>query len=296
MTGTVVLIVRGLLAATFAVAGGSKLAARGDFRRTLREFGVPLRFAGAGAIVLPLAELAAAGLVIATTTARAGAAVALLLLSVFCAAIARALRRGERPDCGCAGRLRATPVGPGTLVRNGALAALAVLVVAAGPGDSLHAPALGVAVAALGALVLLQGYLALQLLRQHGRLLERIRAVEEAPRSRAQEGPAVGDDAPELELGDGSTLDDRLSSGVPVALVFSNTGCGACKTLAPALERLREERAGELDIVLLENDREALQAFRVFTVPSATVIDPSGVVATPTAVGAPAVEELLAAA
>lgn len=54
---------------------------------------------------------------------------ALALLVGFSAALARVLRRpvGERPACACFGRWSSRPVGAGSLLRNGALAALAVL-------------------------------------------------------------------------------------------------------------------------------------------------------------------------
>ena len=54
---------------------------------------------------------------------------ALGLLVVFTAALARVLQRprDERPACACFGRWSSKPVGAGSLLRNGLLAALAVL-------------------------------------------------------------------------------------------------------------------------------------------------------------------------
>ena len=54
---------------------------------------------------------------------------ALGLLVAFSAALVRVLARpvGERPACACFGRWSAKPVGAGSLLRNGMLAALAVL-------------------------------------------------------------------------------------------------------------------------------------------------------------------------
>ena len=54
---------------------------------------------------------------------------ALGLLAAFSVALVRVLRRPvtERPACACFGRRSAKPVGAGSLLRNGALAALAVL-------------------------------------------------------------------------------------------------------------------------------------------------------------------------
>ncbi len=54
---------------------------------------------------------------------------ALGLLVVFTAALARVLQRPreKRPACACFGRWSSKPVGAGSLLRNGLLAALAVL-------------------------------------------------------------------------------------------------------------------------------------------------------------------------
>jgi hypothetical protein len=134
--------------------------------------------------MLPLSELAVAALLVPASTARAGAIAGLALLIVFCAAISRLLARGERPDCGCLGHVHSAPVGPGTLVRNSALGAVAAAIAVAGPGatlgDALAAIdtsplALAVAVAFIG-----QAWLSWQLLRQHGRLIARLRALEAA--------------------------------------------------------------------------------------------------------------------
>jgi uncharacterized membrane protein YphA (DoxX/SURF4 family) len=288
------LTARLLLAVVFALAGASKLTRRDDLRETLAEFRLPSRAASGGAFALPPVELVLAGLLVPATTARWAAAGALVLLIAFCAAIGRSLARGERPDCGCFGRVRSTPIGPGTLVRNGGLAAAAAFVVAAGPGKSIgdafagiHLSPLAIALTVVGAVVAVQGWFSWQLFEQHGRLLARIRALEEAPES-APEGLPLGAEGPPLEL-----FDERLAPELPLALVFSNTGCGACETLAPELERLREEREGELEIVLVADNREALEAYRIVTVPSATVVDPDGRIAIQTVVGATSVQELL---
>jgi hypothetical protein len=286
------LAARLLLAAVFAVAGASKLAVRDALRVTLTDFRLPPRAAAAGAILLPPLELAAAALLMPAATARWGAGGAMVLLLAFCAALGTALARGERPDCGCFGRLRATPIGAGTLVRNGALAGGAALVLVAGPGKSLgdafdFSP-LAIAFAVVAGFVVVQGWFSWELFKQHGRLLARIRALEDGA-TQAPEGLAVGELAPPY-----AELDERLAFGLPVALVFSNTGCGACERLAEELSRLREERDGELEILRVEDDRAALEAYRIFTVPSATVVHPDGRIATATVVGATAAEELLA--
>jgi Methylamine utilisation protein MauE len=172
------------LALIFAIAAVGKLADRSRFRDTLAQFETPRPLLGAGAIVLPLVELAIAGLLIPPATARAGALAALVLLIAFCTAIARALARGERPDCGCLGRAHSAPIGPGILARNAALGFFAAAIAVAGPGGSIRDALAGIDASPLAVALALaflgQTWLLWQLFRQHGRLIERLRAVEAA--------------------------------------------------------------------------------------------------------------------
>jgi hypothetical protein len=143
-------------------------------------------------VAIPLVELAVAVFLIPAGTAGIAALAALVLLGVFSFAAARLLARGETPDCGCMGA-RPAPIGRSTLVRNTLLAAAAAAIAAAGPGDSLGdvpagPPAL---VALLAALVLIQGWFCLALLRRHGQLVERLRALEQEQGPAASRPPAA---------------------------------------------------------------------------------------------------------
>jgi uncharacterized membrane protein YphA (DoxX/SURF4 family) len=144
----VVLVIRIALAAIFLAAGLSKLAALRRTRARVRLFGVPEALARPVAVALPVTELVIGALLIPDTTARAGGLLAAVALVVFAGAIVRLIVRGEAPDCNCFGLLHSSRVGPGMLVRNLALAALAAVVAAAGPGSQL-----GVAVAPWAVLV-----------------------------------------------------------------------------------------------------------------------------------------------
>ena len=129
---TALLVVRLLLAGVLGVAAVGKLADRAGSRRAVVDFGVPERLASPAASLLPLAELAAAGLLVPAATAEWGALLALVLLAFFVAAIALNLFKGRRPDCHCFGQLHSAPAGWSTLVRNLVLAAAAAWVVVAG--------------------------------------------------------------------------------------------------------------------------------------------------------------------
>ena len=189
--GIALLIARLLLALIFLVAGLAKLADRAGSRHGLIEFGVPAALAAPLGVLLPLAELAVAIALIPLATAWWGAAGALALLLVFVAGIGVNLARGRKPDCHCFGQLHSAPAGWSTLARNGALAALAGFVLWAGydgvgPSAVSWLGALSAAQLAglVVGLVLLglvgaQGWFLVHLLRQHGRLLVRVEALEE---------------------------------------------------------------------------------------------------------------------
>src|SRR5205823_4316745 len=100
-------------------------------------------------------------------------------------AIGANLIRGRRPACHCFGRLDASPIGWQTLVRNAVFAAVAGLLIWAGPADNdwTLGPAALQTVQLVGLLVLLvfvvaEGWLFGHLLRQNGRLLVRLEALE----------------------------------------------------------------------------------------------------------------------
>lgn len=178
------LIARCALALVFAIAALGKLADLTGFRRTVAEFGVSPALTRVGAIAVPVIELAVAALLVPTATARIGACAALLLLLAFCVAIGRVLRRGEQPDCNCLGRAHSSPVSGATLARTAALAVVAGLVVAGGAGSGLGEALAGLDGSPLAILLVLgvvvQAWFSWQLFRQHGRLLDRVRALEAA--------------------------------------------------------------------------------------------------------------------
>src|SRR3954470_24846909 len=167
----VALAARLLLAAVFVVAGVGKLADLPGFRGTLRGFGLGGRLPRIGAVALPIAELATAAALLVQPLAIWGAGAALLLLVAFTGAIVNALARGDAPDCGCFGALHSAPVGRRQVVRNAALAAPAVFVVAAGPGSAITAGDASAAVALLlGVATCALLALALNLRRERRRL------------------------------------------------------------------------------------------------------------------------------
>jgi Methylamine utilisation protein MauE len=196
------LIARLVLGALFTLAGVAKLSDLKGSRQAIIDFGAPSALAAPLGLLLPLAELTVAATLLPASTAWWGALGALTLLSVFVVGISINLARGRKPECRCFGQLHSAPAGWKTLARNGALAAVAGFVLwgsyEGGAGPSALAWLGAVSMAQL--LVLLGGVLVLallagqwwflvHLLRQNGRLLVRLEALE---RSLATEGSVLG--------------------------------------------------------------------------------------------------------
>jgi methylamine dehydrogenase accessory protein MauD len=337
------LIARLLLSGVLAVAGVAKLADRRGSREAAAAFGVSAGLAGPVALLLPFAELAAAAALLPAASAPWGALGALALLAAFSAAIARAIARAEEHDCHCFGRLHAGSAGRGALARNVGLGLLAGFVAVAGWSgagpDALGwladlAPrerAIVIGLLALGAAVTAIGWLCWLLLRQNGRLLLRLDAVEGEPGGQAArsasvaetdrppEGLPVGTAAPAFAAhdldGEPVALDSLLARGLPVALFFTDPACGACDPLLPLVARVQAEHADELTLVVLSHgsvartrakrDEHELGSvlvhadlalpitYRAYGMPSALLIDAEGRIGSRVAMGAEAVERLL---
>jgi peroxiredoxin len=336
----VLLIAQLLLAAVFLIAGLAKLADLAGSRQALRDFGIPTVFASPLGTLLPLAELTIAVALIPAATAWWGGLGALALLLLFVVGISYNLARGRTPDCHCFGQLHSAPAGWPTLVRNAVLAALAGFVLWQGSElsttsvvDAFRSMSAGQMLGLIGGILLLglllgEGWLLLNLLRQNGRLLLRIEALEEqlgaAPAAPSASQPVtglpVGTPAPSFGLTnlDGAplTLDALRAPNKPVILVFSDPGCGPCTALLPDLVRWQEQYAARLTIalisrgtpeanraklsehrlthVLLQQDREVATAYQAPGTPTAVVVRPDGMIGSPPAPGAEAIAALLA--
>src|SRR5215208_3164104 len=253
--GTAMFVARLFLALVFVVAGITKLADREGSLRAIVDFGVPTAIAAPLGLLLPLAELAVAATLLPASTAWWGALGALALLSVFIVGISINLARGRTPECHCFGQLHSAPAGWKTLARNGVLAAVAGFVLwegyegGAGPSMLAWLGALSTAqlLGFLGGVVVLallagQWTFLVHLLRQNGRLLVRLEAVEAtlaegssvvAPSTNGTpvhqaEGLPVGSEAPDFSLsglhGETLTLEALRSSGKPVMALFTDPG------------------------------------------------------------------------
>jgi thioredoxin 1 len=73
-----------------------------------------------------------------------------------------------------------------------------------------------------------------------------------------------------VEVSDASFSTDVLSSSKPVLVDFWATWCGPCKMVAPVLEEIAVERAGELTVAKLDVDHnpETARDFQVVSIPT----------------------------
>jgi methylamine dehydrogenase accessory protein MauD len=318
-----------MLAAVFALAGIAKLVDRAGSVGSMRDFGVPPALVRPFAIILPLAELTSAIALIPARFAWWGAMGVLTLLIAFTVGIATNLARGRAPDCHCFGQLHSEPVGWKTVVRNAGFAGVAAFILWNGAGRPDASMVEWVLTASFPAIVAGLGmgiaafalYLVFHVLRQNGRLLVRLEAVEAklGIGARAiQPGLPVDTAAPAFTLrdleGGTVTLDTLRNGNTPLLLVFAEPGCDACDALLPEVaqwqrdfaDRLstivisrgtvgqnRNRRAKhDLKTVLLQVNREIADAYRVAGTPSAVLVS-HGKIARPTATGGDAIRSLV---
>jgi uncharacterized membrane protein YphA (DoxX/SURF4 family)/peroxiredoxin len=334
--GLVVLAIRLFLASVLGLAGVAKLFDPDGSRDAVRSFGIPNVLARTVGIALPTAELLIAALLIPLSTAWWGSIAASILLTAFLSAIGISLAKGQAPQCHCFGQIHSEPVSWSTFARTAALAVCAALAAVMGPGEfsvSFFAPIFWsnrwtLIVVCLFTLAAFQAWLLLQLMRQHGRLLLRLDALEQivAPQGRVSHSDAaipnglpLGTPAPDFELpeagGSVVRLKDLLDGRSPLMLLFSDPSCGPCMKLAPKVARWQRQFAADLRIaiisrrlsgaqradvthaglrgVLLQEQREVAELYQVAGTPSAVLIRSDGAIGSAVAAGSDAIEQLV---
>ncbi len=287
------------------MAGIAKLSDRGGARPAITAFGVPRPLVGPVATVLPFAELAVAIALLVTATAAAGAVAALVLLALFTSGITRSLARGRQPDCRCFGQLRSAPIGARTLARNTALTALALIVVAVGPGTSVGSWSASVTGMQWVALIVAMA-LAIAFVLEGSALITRWRPHRPGPAPTAVPpsgvGLPVGSPAPDFSLPGGNgerlTLTTVRASGRPVLLIFTEPGCHPCASIAPDVRRWQLDHRAEMSVVTVvrQEDHPVVEAYRFTGPPSAVLIGADGLIASPVVVGPEPIRALVKSA
>jgi thiol-disulfide isomerase/thioredoxin len=172
----------------------------------------------------------------------------------------------------------------------------------------------------------------LQVMRQNGQIMLALNGSAAAgetglvatPQARSDDVPsaglAVAAPAPRFTLpslaGSRVSLDVLRSAGLPVALVFTDPGCGPCAALLPDIVRWQSDLAkranvvvvgrqdeqlrevvGDADLarVLVQEDRELSDLYHAPATPSALIVTADGRIGSPVAQGAEAIRDLLSA-
>jgi hypothetical protein len=161
------LVSSAVCAATLGWSAVAKLRSPGRAAVSLVRFGLARRARRTAGRALGVLEGAVALALVAAPTSLVPLAVAAALFAAFCVLIARALRAGQRFDCGCLGA--GETLGRPTLLRALALLAVALAGVTAdltGAGGDAAAADRLVAVV-LGSLIVVQAWAATTLRRLH---------------------------------------------------------------------------------------------------------------------------------
>lgn len=261
-----------------------------------------------------MGELGIAAALVIEPTARWGALAAAISLSAFAAVAWIAVALGRTPECNCFGALGSSRLGWSTGARNLLFAVIAALIAwnpSVEPSPMVWVGAVaGVAFATLG-------WFCFQLLRQNGRVLARLEALENALPTQSP-GLAVGGAAPSFNLDDGSgngiSLEVLRGRGKPVLLAFLDADCAPCEELLPQLHRWQRERsdlavavissgsrvddphtfdANGFSGVLVENDRRVATAYAVPGTPAAVLVGREGRIESQMALGADAIAALI---
>ena len=320
---TAVLALRLVLAGVFLVAGIGKLRDLPGSRRAVADFGVPERAARVVGLLLPLAEIAIAVALVPAPSARWGALAAAILLAAFIAGIARALSRGEQPDCHCFGQIHSAPAGRSTLARNAVLFAFAVVIVVYGSGPALDdwvsaRSAAELAAVGLGIWAVAAATYAWTLRARNQTLTNDLRIARSAGAAGGRFGLPVGTEAPAFALedmrGEPATLTGLLERGKPALLLFMSPGCGPCGTMLPKVPEWQQSLSERLTIavistgtaeqnapleehgledVLLQEEWEVADAFAVKGTPTAVVVSRHGLIASSLAEMEQAIEPLV---
>jgi hypothetical protein len=232
-----------ILAAVWLFSAWGKYGSTSETTTAIVQLaGISESWARRAAIVLPISEgLLAVGLVFPPTRETAAWASA-SLLTVFSVLVIRALLRGLHPTCNCFGALSHAKVGSGTVARNVVLLLIALFIASWGPflqSFRLQLVPHGIAVLLVLMVLVLAGtaamtWLVTNLIRQNGRLVMRVEALE-AERHRNARDQEHGIDLSAKIRIIPSERDTRLVDLLPLTqsavLIFLSEDCAPCRNI-----------------------------------------------------------------
>ncbi|MEO8043252.1 MAG: MauE/DoxX family redox-associated membrane protein [Acidobacteriota bacterium] len=288
MMDLVLLIVRLILFAVFALAAVGKFLDLKGSEKAVRDFGTPDEFAKTFAIALPFAEIVFAFCFLFVSTSWLGAIGALILLLAFSGGMVWQMAKGNAPDCHCFGLMHSEPISPKTLVRNIIFALLALFLIAQGrdgQGYGLSDSTSNTMQLIFILLVLMLAGVAIFYLKKivegQTEILRRIELLEVISREGVplersdagspHDGLPIGSPFPEFELTDTSgrevSRSTLLENGKPAVLFFVSATCEPCKALLPEMERWEAELGDRVNFALFSTGTVEANAdkFAVFS-------------------------------
>ncbi len=284
----VLLLIRTILFAIFALAGIGKLLDLKGSEKAVKDFGTPEELTRFFAVGLPFAELVFAVCLLFVETSWIGAVGALILLLTFIGGMIWQLSQGNAPDCHCFGAIHSEPVSRKSLIRNVVFAVLAFVLILSGKNnqgagifDSANDSdgnfmTLILSLATVGLLIAVVFYLK-KISEQQTQIMRRIEILEvtaldgreivredvNAPTT----GLPIGAPAPDFVLpdinGKQTSFESLLMQTKPTLFLFVSPTCKPCAALLPEIETWQAELKEKLNFIFVSsgNAKDNLDKF-----------------------------------
>jgi peroxiredoxin/uncharacterized membrane protein YphA (DoxX/SURF4 family) len=277
----VLLLIRLILFAIFALAGIGKLLDLEGSEKAVKDFGTPEEFAKFFAVALPFAEIVFAVCLLFVETSWLGAIGAMILLLSFIGGMIWQLAQGRAPDCHCFGTIKSEPVSRKSLIRNIIFAMLAFVLILSGKnnqGASLFDSSINsegnfmsfiLGLATVGLLAATVFYLK-KISEQQTQIMRRMEILEltaleggrEVTREDAApptEGLPIGSPAPDFSLPDVNgkdvSLKDLTAQAKPILFFFVSPTCNPCAGMLPEIEAWQNELKRKLSFVFVSSGK-----------------------------------------
>ena len=270
----VLLLIRLVLFAVFALAGIGKLLDLKGSEQAVKDFGTPEEFAKTFAIAIPFAEIIFAFCFLFVSTSWVGALGGFILLLSFTGGMVWQMSQGNAPDCHCFGQIHSEPISRKSLVRNTIFLFLALFLMAQGRGSQGYDLTEGnsssmqlLLIFVVLALVAATLFYLKKVLDGQTEILRRIDLLELVASDGAQlerkeagspsDGLPIGSPFPDFDLttasGDRVSLSKITGKRRPSIFFFVSPTCEPCKALLPEMERWDAELADRVNLVLLSS-------------------------------------------
>ncbi|MDQ3061819.1 MAG: TlpA family protein disulfide reductase [Acidobacteriota bacterium] len=277
----ILLLIRLILVAIFALAGIGKLLDRDGSEKAIKDFGVPDILAKPFSVLLPFAEILIAILLLFIQTSWLGAIGGFLLLLTFSGGMLFQMAKGNAPDCHCFGQIHSERVSAKSLIRNGIFGIMAFFLILSGKdnqGLSVFASSNNsegnfmsfiIGLATVGLLAAVVFYLK-KISEQQTQIIRRMeileltalgggREIERENLAHPDDGLPIGAPAPDFVLPDTNgrdvSLKNLLMQAKPILFFFISPTCNPCAALLPEIERWQAELKGKLNFVFVSNGK-----------------------------------------